>query len=112
MDKFTEAKKFIEQMKKAIEIENPERLEVFSWEQLKVIYEGLLSGIDCIDYFLKHNDFSEYQMDEILDGMRFGIDYEYYAKESIDWKKMFIIKELMIEGATTSDLDFIDALNG
>lgn len=97
-NKFIEAKKYIEKMCNVVEIEMPERLEIFERSQLEVIFEGLLSGINCVDYFIKNNSFNDFQMDEILDGMRHNIDYTLYAKESFDWKKMLIIKNLLLNG--------------
>ena len=100
-----ESKKYIDEMCKVVDIENPERLEVLSRKQLEVIFEGLLCNIDCIDYFLAHPSLNEFQMDEVLDGMRYGVDYTIYADESIDWKKMMILKILLINGFTGDELE-------
>lgn len=110
-NKFSESRKYIEKMCKIYEVENPERLEIFTRPQLEVIFEGLLCNIDCVDFFINHNSFNEFQMDEILDGMRYNIDYTVYAKESIDWKKMNILKNLLLGGFSTEELESKGLLN-
>ena len=110
-NKFVEAKKYIEEIQKTIDIENPARLEIFSRDQLEVIYEGMLCNINCIDFFIKHNTFDAFQMEEILDGMHRGIDYTVYAKENVDWKKMFILKNLLINGFTSEGIESAGLLN-
>jgi len=104
-NKFIESKKYIEEIQKVVDIEDPEKLEIFSRDQLEVIYEGMLCNINCIDFFINHNTFDAFQMEEILDGMRRGIDYNVYAKENIDWKKMMVLKNLLINGFNKEELE-------
>ena len=94
----TEESKYINYMVKVIDINEPERLNVFSINQLKVIFEGLLCGIDCIDFFRSYTNYSEYQMDELLDGLRRGLDIEVYSDPRYDFKKMKVIKLLLMKG--------------
>ena len=110
-NKFKESRKYIDEIITIVDIENPNRLEIFTRAQLEVIFEGLLCGIDCIDYFIINNTFDEYQMEEILDGMRHNIDYNVYAKLSVDWKKMIVLKNLLINGFSKEDLESAGLLN-
>ncbi len=104
MDKFTESSKYIEEMCKVIDIEKPERLEVFTKDQLQILFEGLLTGIDAIDAFISCNEFDPNQMNEIIDGYRFDIDVSAYLNPKYDWKQMQIIKTMMFRGFTTDEL--------
>ena len=104
MDKFTESSKYIEEMCKVIDIEKPERLEVFTKDQLQILFEGLLTGIDTIDAFISCNEFDANQMNEIIDGYRFDIDVPAYLNPKYDWKQMQIIKTMMFRGFTTDEL--------
>lgn len=104
MDKFTESSKYIDEMCKVIDIEKPERLEVFTKDQLQILFEGLLSGIDAIDAFISCNEFDANQMNEIIDGYRFDIDVSAYLNPKYDWKQMQIIKTMMFRGFTTDEL--------
>ena len=104
MDKFTESSKYIDEMCKVIDIEKPERLEVFTKDQLQILFEGLLTGIDAIDAFISCNEFDANQMNEIIDGYRFDIDVSAYLNPKYNWKQMQIIKTMMFRGFTTDEL--------
>ena len=94
-----EVKKFIEDMGKLYDITNPERLEIFEIDQLKVILEGLMLGIEgVIEYFVENCNYNAYQMSQIVDGMAMNLDYTIYAKPEFPWELMMSCKHLLIEG--------------
>lgn len=104
-NKFSESKKYINEMCKAVDIENPERLEIFTKDQLEVIFEAAIYGFnDIIDFFIKNSDFDANQMDEILDGKRLNIQVESYMDAALNWKQMNIIKSMLVKGFTFEEL--------
>ena len=110
-NRFTESKKYIEEMCKAIDIEKPERLEILTRDQLEVIFEGLLTGIDSIDFFIENNKFDANQMNEILDGFRFDIDAASYCNTDYDWKQMKIIKTMLFRGYSKEQIEELGFYN-
>lgn len=110
-NKFSEARKYIEEMCKVVDIEKPERLEILTRDQLEIIFEGLLSGIDSIDFFIENNEFDSYQMNEILDGFRFGVNALSYCNTEYNWKQMKILKTMLFRGYSEEQIDEMGLYN-
>lgn len=99
----TEIKLYIKLFTEFYDLERPERLECFSVDLLKVIFEGLLRGVDLIDFFIEHNWYTADEMAEIIDGAAKGVDYTVYAiPDYANEMQMMLIKDGMIENINYS----------
>lgn len=66
-----------------------------SVDQINIICEGLMIGIDTIDLF-EDGKYNAYQMEEIIDGMRQGIDVSYFLSPEYNYKQMHVIKTALL----------------
>ena len=67
-----------------------------SIDQLEMIFEGLLCGIDTIDLF-EDGLYNPDQMNEIIDGIRKGIDITYILYNKYNYLQMKIIKDTLCD---------------
>ena len=73
--------------------EQKSKLEVFDIEQLHVIEEILLFGVEnLVEYFCVHHQYNADQMYEIYDAARLGLDYTILLDENYNYLQMRIIK--------------------
>ena len=70
--------------------------EELTLDQLGIIFEGLLYGLDVIQRFAC-SPYDYDQMNEILDGMRKGIDTDIYSNPSYNYLQMKIIKDTLYD---------------
>ena len=66
-----------------------------SVDQINVIFEGLIMNIDTID-LCENGKYSPDQMEEIIDGMRQGIDVSYFLSPDYNYKQMHVIKTALL----------------
>jgi len=84
-------KRLIEDIKLFNEDIDAKKLEVFDIDQLKVIEEMLMFGVDMIDFF-SVNLYTPDQMSEILDAVRLGLDYDVLLNQNMNGLQLRILK--------------------